>query len=590
MRAQLFRRPPPAAFISLITLAAAVAGPAAGAPAAADTPAAGAPSPAAPVVVGGPGPSTSPPVVAGAAPAASVHGRLPAEAEPPIAAAGAEGDFLRAMHKAIHFRWVNRFLEPTVKSRPANDPINSPDLQAEVLFVVRWDGSYAQAAIGDKSGVPEFDAAALAAVKGDAPYPVPPIDVYGEDGVAHVRWVFRRDQRLCSGGEIRRLDSPLSDSLPRLFYQGRVKEALLRVVRESRTGHPDAMSEFARAYLARPFPDAVLDAQAAAALARTGDPRAIERTRRAVARPETMPIAAPALAAAKVDLCAFVRPALEGPAPDVALFASQTLRNAGVELAPDSPCVAAMTSTIKAGVAPGALRADLLDTLATTFPGGVRRLALEATGDKDPKVRAAGARALARPKGGRPTLYRLQPLIGDASIEVRTAVAAGLVRACGDLATDFLQPIIKGRDVQPLVAMTEELGRASSPASAELLAKLQKRPEPELRLPVLAALAARQDPAGRALYRPLAENIKKDSFAPADARRIVYAAADLDELAHVAKDPLLGIYTYRALLRAGRHAEAMDWLVASYDRLPPEVMVEALSAWLASPPGKLSAR
>jgi hypothetical protein len=579
MRAQLFRRPLPPAFIFVILLAAGIARPAASAPAADAPPAAS----GVPAVAGTPAATPT-------ATAPHAHGQLSTEAEPAIAATGAEGEFLRAMHTAIHFRWVKKFLEPTVKSRPANDPINSPDLEAEVLFIVRWDGSYGQVTIGDKSGLQEFDDAALEAVKAESPYPVPPIDAYGEDGVAHVRWVFRRDRRLCSAGEIRHLDAPLSEALPRLFVQGRVKEALMRVARETRAGNPDALAAFARAYLARPFPDAALDARAAAALARTGDARAIERARRAVANAETMPTVAPALAAAKVDICGLVQPALQGPIPNAALFASQTLRASGVELAPDSPCVAAMTATIKAGVAPAAVRADMLDTLATTMPGGVRKLALEATGDRDPKLRAAGARALARPKGGRPTLYRLQPLIGDASVEVRTAVAAGLVRACGDLATDFLQPILKGRDVEPLVAITEELGRASSPASAELLAKLQKRTEPELRMPLLAALAARQDPAGRALYRPLADNIKQDSFASAEARRIVYATADLDDLARVAKDPLLGIYRYRALLRAGRHAEAMDWLIASFDRLAPDVMVDALAAWLANPPGKLSAR
>ncbi len=231
----------------------------------------------------------------------------------------------------------------------------------------------------------------------------------------------------------------------------------------------------------------------------------------------------------------------------------------------------------------------MLDTLATVSPEGVRRLAVEAIGDHDPKLRAAGARALARPGGGRPVLYRLQPLIADPSSEVRAAVAAGLVRACGDLANDFLTPIVKGKDVRPLVALAEALGQASSPASADLLGKLQKRPEPELRLPVLAALARRRDAPARALYRPLADKVKTDPYAAPEARRIVFSNADPDELARVAKDPVLGIYAFRALLRAGRRDEALDWIVASYDRLPPETLVDVFGAWLTNPPGKLSA-
>jgi hypothetical protein len=228
----------------------------------------------------------------------------------------------------------------------------------------------------------------------------------------------------------------------------------------------------------------------------------------------------------------------------------------------------------------------MLDTLAAVNPNGVRRLALDAIGDTDARMRAAGARAFARKGGGRPTLYRLQPLIGDPSLEVRAAVAAGLVRACGDLANDYVQPLLKAREVQPLLAMAPELGKASSPASAELLSKLQKRPDPDLRMPILAALAARQDPAGRALYQPLADTVKKDPYAPAEARRIVYANADASELTPLTKDPLLGIFAFKALLRAKRHAEAMDWLVGSFDRLPPDTLVDALGAWLANPPAR----
>ncbi len=187
---------------------------------------------------------------------------------------------------------------------PAHRPDERTRLEAEVLFVVRWDGSPAQVTLGDSSGVAAFDAAAMAAVSGERPYPVPPIDVYGDDGVAHVRWVFRRDRQLCSQGSIRRMEAPLAEALPRLFLQGRVKEAMLRVVRESRAGHAEAVSEFARAYLAQPFTDPIADAHAAAALATSGDLRVAARLQRALARPDTMSIAAPAAAAAKMDLCA----------------------------------------------------------------------------------------------------------------------------------------------------------------------------------------------------------------------------------------------------------------------------------------------
>lgn len=368
-----------------------------------------------------------------------------------------------------------------------------------------------------------------------------------------------------------------------------MKEGLLRAVRYNANGDPTAVSEFARAYLARPFPDATIDIRAGIALARAGDTRQAARIKPGLKRAETIPVAAPALAAIKVDVCPLVLPTLTPKNPEAPL-GTLALRSLGGELAPGSPCVEAMTAIQKDETAPAAERAEMLDSLAAVTPGNVRKQALTALGDSDAKLRAAGARAFARPGGGRPSLYRLQPLLADANVDVRAAAAAGMVRACGDLANDYLMPLFKARDAQPLVAIAPELGKLSSPASADLLAKLQKRPEPELKLPVLSALATRQDPAGKALYQPLAQAVKKDPYASPEARRIVYANADADELrALAAKDPAMGIVAYKALLRAHRHQEALDWLIGAFDRTSPETLVDALGAWLATPPGPTAA-
>jgi len=507
----------------------------------------------------------------------------PATGEPPITATGKEGEFLRSMHTQIHFRWT-RFIDELAK-KPKNDPLNNPKLETEILFTVRWDGSPAQYTVGQTSGVPAFDQAAVGALKGDnARYQVPPIDIYGDDGVVHLRWLFARDGRLCGRGEVRRFEAPLKDALPRLFVQGRVKEGLLRSVRYHEMGDATAVSEFARAYLARPFPDPTVDIRAGAALAQSGDTRQVARIKPGLKRADTLPLVAPALAAAKVDVCQLVLPGLTAKGPDAAM-AMAALRNTGAELPPTSPCVEAMMATVKDDAIPAADRAEVLETLAAVSPGNVRKQAVSALGDKDAKMRAAGARAFARPGGGRPTLYRLQPLLADSSGDVRAAAAAGMVRACGDLANDYLMPLFKARDAQPLVAIAPELGKASSPASADLLAKLQKRPEPELKLPVLAALANRQDAAGKALYQPLAQALKKDPYASPEARRIVFANADADELrALAARDPAMGIVAYKALLRAHRYKEALDWVVNTFDRSSPETLVDAFGTWLAFPP------
>lgn len=298
-------------------------------------------------------------------------------------------------------------------------------------------------------------------------------------------------------------------------------------------------------------------------------------------------MAAGALAALKVDLCPLVEGDLKADNVEAAVQAATILTAAGAELPSSSPCLAAMTALAKD--APSIpIRSAMLEALAVVNPGGVRRLALGALDEADPRIRAAGVRAFARPGGGRPTLYRLQPLMDDRSGEVRAAVAAGMVRACGDLAHDHVLPFFKEKDSQPLVAMAPELGKMSSAPSADLLAKMLKRNDPELRVPVMAALAARHDAAARALYQPLAQTARKDRFAPAEIRRIAYSTAEPSELLAQLKDPVVGIYAYKALIRARRHGEAVEWLVSAFDRSSPETMIDAFGAWLANPPAPVA--
>jgi len=507
--------------------------------------------------------------------------------EPPITTPGPEGDYLREIHRSIHFQWATKFIHGVLEQRPASDPLRRAN-DTEILFVIRWDGSPAEITVSESSGVPEFDKAAVDAVRGNRPYPVPPIEVYGDDGVAHFRWIFSRDARLCSGGEVRRVEAPLAEALPRLFYQGRLKEALLRVARYARNGDLTAMSTFARAWLQRPFPDPALDARAAAALAHAGDARQIERLKRALDRPDSADVAAAALVAVKVDLCPLVSARLQSGRPEGIQAATHILRAGQAELPAESPCVHTLETIVKNDFLAPAVRADALGTLAQVNPAAAHRPALNALGDKDAKLRAAGAAAFARPGGGRPTLYRLQPLVKDPAVEVRAAAAAGLIRACGDLANDYVAPLLKAREAEPLAAMVPELAKETSPASLDLLTKISRRPDRELKMPVLVALSQRKD--ARALYQPLAAAVKQDPYAAPAAKQVVYGAADFTELQPLMKDPAVGLLAYKALLRAGRHAEAMDWVVSNFDRLTPETLVDAFGAWLATPPAHAASK
>ena len=542
---------------------------------------------------------TTPPAGAAAPPPAP-----PAPAaetgEPAITVPGPEGDYLRALHTRIHFRFAHGFINAVAAKQPASDPLNRPGLRTEVLFGLRWDGSLSDAIVNQKSGVDGFDQAALAAVRPDsARYPPPPADLFGDDGVAHFHWVFARNRNLCGEGSVRRVEAPLAQALPRLFVQGRIKEALLRAARDARAGSGDAVGAFAQTWLDRPQLDPATDARAAGALLRYGDKRmrgkALARIKPALARKETAAIAGAALGAfassgaAELDPAGFCElvggvKALREGEPAAREQAMVLLRDSGVHMPPESPCARTLAEVAGEAGAPGRVRALALATLISTTGSAPGKLVRESMEDKDPAVRAAGATAFAKPGAGRPSLHRLQPLLQDSSPDVRAAVAGALVRACGELALPFVQPMLKERDDRALVAMAPELGHLKSPESADLLAKMMTRPGGELRLAVTRGLAERKDDPGKALKAKAFETIRHDAYASPELRGLVYADAQPDELLKQPRDPVLGPMGFKGLLRAKRHAEALDWLIASFDRLSPDTAVDLLGAWLANPP------
>jgi HEAT repeat protein len=539
-------------------------------------------------------------------PQASVIAAKPAPAEtgePKITVPGAEGDYLRRVHSIIHYRFANKFIDGVAAKRPATDPLNKPGLRTEILFGIRWDGSVSDLVVNQKSGVDAFDQAAIAAIRDEiGRYSPPPPELFGDDGIAHFRWVFARDRNLCGDGELRRIEAPLAEALPRLFVQGRIKEALLRAARDARAGSADAIGIFAQAWLERRQTDPATDARAAAALLRYGDKRmrsnAFARIKPALARKDTAAIALPALGAfaatgAELDpatLCELTggAKALREGESAGREQAMSMLRDSGVRLPQESPCVKALTEAAGDSASPPRMRALALATLVSTAGSAPGKLVRESMEDKDATIRAAAATAFAKPGGGRPALYRLLPLLQDTSPDVRAAAAGALVRACGDLALPFVQPLFKERDDRALLAMAPELGHLKSPESADLLAKMMARPGGELRVAVTRGLAERKDDQGKALKTKAFESIRHDAYASAELRGLVYADAPADELLKQPRDPLLGPMGFKALLRAKRHAEAADWLVANFDRLSPDTAVDLLGAWLATPPAATS--
>jgi TonB family protein len=485
--------------------------------------------------------------------------------EPPITAAGAEGDYLRALHQRIHQHWAEGFVASSARALPAASPLNDPARQAVVLFSIRWDGTLAEVSLVGGSGVDSFDQAATEVVHQGGPFFPPPFEVLSDDGMAYFRWTLARDHRLCAGGELRRREDPVGESIPRLLGENRVREAVLRVAREMKSADTtDALTIFARTWLAKPIADPVADVGAAAALARTGDARQVFRLRRALDDRETVATAAAALGLLKIDVCSMVQGRLSDPDPAARALGVLAVRAAGQPAEPSSPCVEPLAAITLEAMLPGRLRAMAAEALAAASPERAGPVLAAAMRDDDVTLRAAAVLLSAQPGGGRPALYRLIALVHDAAIEVRAAAAAGMVRCCGDLALTELVLVFKEHDTRPAVAVAAELGRLSSAESAAYLGRIARRHEPEVRRAVLQALGTRQDAAARALQLRLSNAAGADAWGATAA----WPAATA---------------TYQALLRGFHYPEAATWILAEVERLEPRAAVEVLVSWLERP-------
>jgi HEAT repeat protein len=507
-----------------------------------------------------------------------------ASGEPAITVKGAEGDYLRKVHARIHEHWTKMVaaMPPATAKGAAPDPASARS--SEVFFTVRWDGTVAGVGLVGSSGSPLVDQGATAVVRMAGPYGVPPLETFSDDGFVHLRWNFSRGHTLCGDASLRRKEDPLEEAMPRLFAQGRIKEALLRVARHRRAGaRGDVVGMFAREWLARPQLDPAADATAAAALAKTGDRRQIDRLRAALARRESVTIAVAGLRSLKVEICGAVNDLLRDGKAGTNELAVMALRAADSS---SERVRCADTLAVIAGdrATPPAVRASALELAAEAAPDGARALLTEAAKDKETLVRAAAVLASSRPGGGKVALYRLAPLLRDPAPEMRAAAAAGLVRAGGDQFLEHVIPVVKQRNPRVTVAVALELGRLSSQPSAQLLGTMLAGADAETRVALVKVLAARQDAAAQAVLAPVLEAAKQDPYAPPPVRALALSDADPVEIAPQAADPEVAAHAFAAMVQRGQHQQASDLLMASFDRVGPEQMAAMMEAWLQNPP------
>ena len=123
-------------------------------------------------------------------------------------------------------------------------------------------------------------------------------------------------------------------------------------------------------------------------------------------------------------------------------------------------------------------------------------------------LRAAGAAAFARPGGG-PADALPAAAAGEGSRGRGARRGGGWpLRASGDLANDYVLPLLKARESQPLVAMAPELGKQTSAGSWICCSRCRSATSGAARAGVRGA-GPRTDAAGRAVYQPLAATVKR---------------------------------------------------------------------------------
>jgi hypothetical protein len=454
------------------------------------------------------------------------------------------------------------------------------------LLTIRWDGTLESVEIMRTSGSMEFDAAALNAVWVGAPYP-PPVDVLADDGLAHLKWRFARNHRLCSAGEMVHVEYPLQLALPNLMQRGQLAEVLRRMNDElQRVGWTkgDFVTPVVRQWLGRPNLSNELDTRAAAALAIAGDRKQIRLLETALLLPQTAAIAASALERLGVDVGSLLAKAL-------AAENAESTRPAVVAAVRAKPsavtgctaCVTALAASALDPRQPAAARVQVIEILAGVDRTEVVSQAL-AQAARDTNAAVRGAALLAQVAPGRVGVIRMAPLLHDRSPEIRAAAAAGVLRAGGDLGIEQLFLLGRERDPRPLIAAATELGHMSSESSLKLLGKLLKRSDKTVRLAAIRALASRHDAPARALVDPIIEAARTNAGEDPAVRELAIPIASPSELVGMSMDPRLGPVAYRALLHANMRQEAARWLLGNLEQLSPEDRITALGDWIAEPP------
>lgn len=114
----------------------------------------------------------------------------------PVAWEGDQGDvdaYLDAVHACVHGAFADSFLR-SLAALPKDNPLSDPTLETTVELVIDGEtGALAEAGVVGSSGVPEFDAAGIAAFVHAFPLEKPPPATLSSDGRLYVTWELHRN-------------------------------------------------------------------------------------------------------------------------------------------------------------------------------------------------------------------------------------------------------------------------------------------------------------------------------------------------------------------------------------------------------------
>jgi TonB family protein len=165
--------------------------------------------------------------------------------EPPVQGEGNTLSYLRGLHDKVHRAWTDSFLAMAAARLPKDHPVNLITRAVVVELVLSPGGRLLSAEVATPSGATEFDASALDVVRDNAPYGVAPEEVLSDDGNLHVLWTFARDDRRCSGLQVKDAQRPLSEAVRALVAQGREGIAIQRLQAADEDAREQGFSSFA---------------------------------------------------------------------------------------------------------------------------------------------------------------------------------------------------------------------------------------------------------------------------------------------------------------------------------------------------------